>query len=74
MTAGGWLQEWVEDWEPGRQGHNVSPDFPFYPGSSITLRGDPELARDRQLDGDPPSPRRLADRLGSRHVGTTRAG
>jgi alpha-L-fucosidase 2 len=41
----GFLQEWVEDWEPGRQGHNVSPDFPFYPGSSITLRGDPGLAR-----------------------------
>ena len=41
----GFLQEWVEDWEPGNQGHNVSPDFPFYPGSSITLRGDPELAR-----------------------------
>ena len=39
----GFLQEWVEDWEPGNQGHNVSPDFPFYPGSSITLRGDPEL-------------------------------
>ncbi len=41
----GFLQEWIEDWEPGRQGHNVSPDFPFYPGSSITLRGDPELSR-----------------------------
>jgi alpha-L-fucosidase 2 len=41
----GFLQEWVEDWEPGNQGHNVSPDFPFYPGSSITLRGNPELAR-----------------------------
>ena len=41
----GFLQEWVEDWEPGNQGHNVSPDFPFYPGSSITLRGNPELSR-----------------------------
>ena len=41
----GFLQEWIEDWEPGSQGHNVSPDFPFYPGSSITLRGNPELAR-----------------------------
>ena len=41
----GFLQEWIEDWEPGNQGHNVSPDFPFYPGSSITLRGNPELSR-----------------------------
>jgi alpha-L-fucosidase 2 len=41
----GFLEEWVEDWEPGNQGHNVSPDFPFYPGSSITLRGNPGLAR-----------------------------
>ena len=41
----GFLQEWIEDWKPGSQGHNVSPDFPFYPGSSITLRGNPELSR-----------------------------
>jgi alpha-L-fucosidase 2 len=40
----GFLQEWIEDWEPGNQGHNVSPNFPFYPGNSITLRGNPELA------------------------------
>ncbi len=45
INRSGFLQEWVEDWEPGNQGHNVSPDFPFYPGSSITLRGNPELAR-----------------------------
>ena len=30
----GYLQEWIEDWRPGSQGHNVSPDFAFYPGSS----------------------------------------
>jgi alpha-L-fucosidase 2 len=40
----GFLQEWIEDWAPGDQGHNVSPNFTFYPGSSITLRGTPELA------------------------------
>ena len=39
------------------RGITSRPNFPFFPGSSITLRGDPELAaRDRQLDGDPPSP------------------
>lgn len=37
----GWLMEWIEDWRPGPQGHNVSPNFGFFPGSSITLRGDP---------------------------------
>jgi alpha-L-fucosidase 2 len=40
----GFVQEWIEDWKPGPQGHNVSPNFPFYPGCSITLRGNPELA------------------------------
>lgn len=40
----GFVQEWIEDWKPGAQGHNVSPNFPFYPGSSLTLRGNPEFA------------------------------
>ena len=40
----GGLQEWIEDWKPGDQGHNCSPNFTFYPGCSITLRGTPELA------------------------------
>jgi alpha-L-fucosidase 2 len=40
----GYLQEWIEDWQPGPQGHNCSPNFTFFPGSSITLRRDPELA------------------------------
>lgn len=40
----GFVQEWIDDWKPGPQGHNVSPNFPFYPGSSITLRGNPEFA------------------------------
>jgi len=40
----GYLQEWIEDWEPGDQGHNCSPNFAFFPGSSIRLRRDPALA------------------------------
>jgi alpha-L-fucosidase 2 len=40
----GHLQEWIEDWQAGPQGHNCSPNFTFYPGSSITLRRDPQLA------------------------------
>jgi alpha-L-fucosidase 2 len=40
----GYLQEWIEDWKAGDQGHNCSPNFPFYPGNSITLHGTPELA------------------------------
>ena len=60
------------------QGHNVSPDFPFYPGSSITLPAAIRQlgASDRQswwMETRRP-PRRLADGLGSRDVGTTRAG
>ncbi|HEX7652141.1 MAG TPA: glycoside hydrolase, partial [Verrucomicrobiae bacterium] len=40
----GYLQEWLEDWQPAPAGHIVSPNFPFYPGNSITLHGNPELA------------------------------
>ena len=40
----GWLQVWLEDWERGREGHCISANFGFYPGSSITLRGEPQLA------------------------------
>jgi alpha-L-fucosidase 2 len=40
----GYLQEWIEDWKSGNQGHNVSPNFAFYPGCSITLNGNPKLA------------------------------
>jgi alpha-L-fucosidase 2 len=40
----GFLQEWIEDWKSGPQGHNVSPNFTFYPGSSIVLRRDAQLA------------------------------
>jgi alpha-L-fucosidase 2 len=44
INRAGGLQEWIEDWKPGDQGHNCSPNFTFYPGSSITRRGTPELA------------------------------
>jgi alpha-L-fucosidase 2 len=44
INRSGHLQEWIEDWNPGPGGHNMSPNFAFYPGSSITLRRDPPLA------------------------------
>jgi alpha-L-fucosidase 2 len=44
INSNGYLQEWIEDWTPGIEGHNVSPNFPIFPGSTITLRGNPELA------------------------------
>ncbi|MEJ2649876.1 MAG: glycoside hydrolase family 95 protein [Sedimentisphaerales bacterium] len=44
INSRGSLQEWIEDWTPGNEGHNTSPNFPFYPGNSITLRGTPDLA------------------------------
>jgi alpha-L-fucosidase 2 len=44
VNHNGYLQEWIEDWEGGSEGHNVSPNFPLFPGSTITLRGTPELA------------------------------
>jgi len=44
INSRGFLQEWIEDWTPGNEGHNVSPNFPLFPGNSITLRGTPELA------------------------------
>ncbi|MFZ0429093.1 MAG: glycoside hydrolase family 95 protein [Acidobacteriota bacterium] len=44
INSRGYLQEWIEDWTGGPEGHNVSPNFPFFPGSTITLRGTPDLA------------------------------
>ncbi len=44
VNSKGYLQEWIEDWQPVDHGHNMSPDFAFFPGTSITLRGTPELA------------------------------
>jgi alpha-L-fucosidase 2 len=40
----GLLQVWIEDWIRGPEGHNMSANFGFYPGNSITLRGNPEIA------------------------------
>ncbi len=40
----GMLQGWIEDWTRGRENHNWSGTFGLFPGSSITLRGTPELA------------------------------
>lgn len=44
INSRGGLQEWIEDWTPGTEGHNTSPHMPFFPGSTITLYGTPELA------------------------------
>ena len=44
INSRGYLQEWIEDWAPGPEGHNVSPNFPLFPGSTVTLRGNPEQA------------------------------
>jgi alpha-L-fucosidase 2 len=56
MGKSGFVQEWIEDWKPGPQGHNVSANFPFYPGSSITLRGNPDFAAAYQkwMEAHPP--------------------
>lgn len=44
VNSRGTLQEWIEDWTPGTEGHNTSPNFPFFPGNSITLKNDPKLS------------------------------
>jgi alpha-L-fucosidase 2 len=56
IGSSGFVQEWIEDWETGPQGHNVSPNFAFYPGCSIRLRGNPELAAAYQkwMEAHPP--------------------
>jgi alpha-L-fucosidase 2 len=40
----GLLHVWIEDWKRGTEGHNMSANFGFYPGNSITLRGNPDIA------------------------------
>jgi alpha-L-fucosidase 2 len=40
----GLLQVWLEDWIRGTEGHNMSANFGWYPGNSITLRGNPDIA------------------------------
>ncbi|MFC1762998.1 glycoside hydrolase N-terminal domain-containing protein [Planctomycetota bacterium] len=37
-------QEWIEDWIKGPEGHNCSSHWPFFPGYSLTLRGNPDFA------------------------------
>ncbi|MGA2854251.1 MAG: glycoside hydrolase family 95 protein [Verrucomicrobiota bacterium] len=44
INSRGYLQEWIEDWTPGTENHNISPNFALFPGDTITLRGTPELA------------------------------
>lgn len=44
ISRSGYLQEWLEDWQPAQgHGHNMSPYFAFFPGSSITLGSSPEV-------------------------------
>jgi len=44
VNAKGGLQEWIEDWEPDAgHGHNMSPYFAFFPGTSIHTGSRPEL-------------------------------
>jgi len=38
------LQVWIEDWKRGNEGHDMSANFGFFPGNSITLRDNPVLA------------------------------
>jgi alpha-L-fucosidase 2 len=40
----GLLQVWIEDWKRGNEGHNMSANFGFFPGNSITLRRNPGFA------------------------------
>ena len=35
VSGRGFVQEWIEDWGSGAQGHNFSSNFPFFPGKSI---------------------------------------
>ena len=47
VSKQGFIQEWIEDWEPAPAGHSFSTHFVFYPGKSILLRQDhgPELVQ-----------------------------
>jgi len=44
IDSAGRPQEWIEDWIKGPEGHNLSSHWPFFPGYSLTLRGNPEFA------------------------------
>ena len=43
LDSEGHIKTWLEDWK-GLGGHNTSPVWGWFPGNSITLRGNPELA------------------------------
>ncbi len=45
ISKDGLLQVWLEDWRRGNEAHNISVNFGFFPGNSITLREDPEIAQ-----------------------------
>ena len=40
VSKQGFIQEWIEDWEPAPAGHSFSTHFVFFPGKSILLRQD----------------------------------
>ncbi|MEP7269917.1 MAG: glycoside hydrolase family 95 protein [Acidobacteriota bacterium] len=62
------LQEWLEDYDEPDPGHrHISHLFALHPGSEITLRGTPELARAARTSLE----RRLE--AGSGHTGWSRA-
>jgi alpha-L-fucosidase 2 len=64
----GQLQEWLEDYDEVEPGHrHVSHLFALHPGSQITVRGTPELAKAARVTLE----RRLA--AGSGHTGWSRA-
>jgi alpha-L-fucosidase 2 len=44
VNSRGFVQEWIEDWGSGNQGHNFSTNFPFFPGSSILLHRESDKA------------------------------
>jgi len=57
IGSDGLLQVWLEDWIRGSEGHNMSANFGFFPGYSITLRGNPEIAAAIQKWLEPRTPR-----------------
>ncbi|MCX5759762.1 MAG: glycoside hydrolase N-terminal domain-containing protein, partial [Candidatus Hydrogenedentes bacterium] len=64
----GQLQEWIEDFDETEPGHrHMSHLFALHPGSEITLRGTPDLARAARTS----LTRRLAN--GGGHTGWSRA-
>ena len=64
----GQLQEWIDDYDEPEPGHrHMSHLFALHPGSEITLRGTPELAKAARVALE----RRLAN--GGGHTGWSRA-